>query len=105
MPSFDITLNIFIFGPVLLLAVLLGFLPRSRQLARKQRQINRLEKEMIQAHAELLETQREFCELEAKMKDITNPVIPLTGKSLDEQPQTPLPERDELRHHRPAGSR
>ncbi|HEV9036477.1 MAG TPA: LapA family protein [Puia sp.] len=105
MQTFDITLNLFVFGSMLIVAVLLGYLRRSRQLAKKTRQIAKLEKEMIQAHAELLETQREFCELEAKMKDITNPVIPMNSKSSDDQTQTPLPERDGMRHHRPAGSR
>lgn len=105
MPTFDITLNLFVFGSMLLLAFGAGFMFRSRQLAKKNRQITKLEKEMIQAHAELLETQREFCELEAKMRDITNPVIPMNSKSSDDQPQTPKPERDVLRHHRPAGSR
>lgn len=75
MPTFEITLNVFILGLMLLVAVLIGYLPRNRQLERKNRQIAKLEQEMVQAHAELLETQREFCELEAKMKDITNPVI------------------------------
>ncbi len=105
MPTFDITLNLFVFGSMLIVAVLIGYLPRSRQLVRKNRQIGKLEKEMIQAHAELLETQREFCALETKMKDITNPVIPLNSKSSEDQTQAPLPERDGMRHHRPAGSR
>lgn len=105
MPTFDITLNFFVFGIMLILAGIVGYLPRSRQLIRKNRQIGKLEIEMIQAHAELLETQKEFCELEAKLKDITNPVIPMNSMNPDEQPQSPLPERDTMRHHRPAGSR
>lgn len=105
MPTFDITLNLFVFGSMLVLAIVLGYLPRSRQLARKNRVIAKLEKEMVQAHAELLETQREYCELETKMKDITNPVIPMNSKNAEDEPQTPLPERDVMRPHRPAGSR
>jgi hypothetical protein len=105
MPIFDITLNILVLGLLLLVAMLAGYLPRSRQLMRRNRQIAKLEKEMMQAHAELLDTQREFCELENRMKDITNPVIPINSKSADDPPQTPLPERDGVRQHRPAGSR
>lgn len=104
MPTFEITMNIFVLGLIPLVAVLVGYLPRSHQLMRKNRQIARLERDMVQAHAELLETQREFCELDAKMKDITNPVIPMNSKNSDDPPQTPLPERDGLRQHRPAGS-
>lgn len=105
MPDFEITLNIFVLGLMLFTAALVGFLPRSHQLMRKNRQISRLEGEMVQAHAELLDSQREFCELDTKMKDITNPVIPMNSKNVDDPPQTPLPERDEMRHRRPAGSR
>ena len=104
-PTYDITLNLFVFGSMLLLAILVGYLARSRELARKNRTIVKLEMEMVQAHAELLENQREFCELEARMKDITNPVIPINSKSSEDQLQTPLPEQDGLRHLPPAGSR
>ena len=105
MPTFEITLDVFVFGLVLIVAVLIGYLPRSRQLMRKNRQIARLEGEMMQAHAELLESQREFCEQEAKLKDITNPVVAMNSISSDDPSQMPLSERDGLRHHRPAGTR
>lgn len=105
MSTFDITLNIFVLGLMLIVAVLVGYLPRSRQLMRKGRQIAKLEREMMQAHAELLESQREFCDLEAQLKDITNPVVAMNSKSSDDPPQTPLPERDGMRKHRPTGTR
>jgi hypothetical protein len=73
MPIFDITLNAYIFMMIIGLAVVLGYLPRSRQLAKKQRKINQLEQEMVEAHAELLENQREYCELESRMKEVANP--------------------------------
>ena len=87
MPTFDITLNVYIFLLIIVLAVVLGYLPRSRQLAKKQRKIIELEIEMVQAHAELLENQREYCELELRMKDTANPanttgpVIPMIEKN------------------------
>ena len=82
MPIFDITLDIYIFLLIIGLAVVLGYLPRSRQLAKKQRKIVELEHEMVQAHAELLENQREFCELETRMKkEVSNPVIPMKEKN------------------------
>jgi hypothetical protein len=73
MPTFDITLNVYIFLLIIGLAVVVGYLPRSRQLAKKQRKIMELEHEMVKAHAEVLENQREFCELEARMKEVANP--------------------------------
>lgn len=73
MPNFDITLNIYIFLLIIGLAVVLGYLPRSRQLAKKQRKVMQLEQEMVEAHAEVLENQREYCELEARLKDVANP--------------------------------
>jgi len=83
MPVFDITLDVYIFLLIIGLAVVLGYLPRSRQLAKKQRKIVELEHEMVQAHAELLENQREFCELENRMKEkeVSNPVIPMKEKN------------------------
>lgn len=73
MPNFDITLNVYIFLLIIGLAVMLGYLPRSRQLAKKQRKIMQLEQEMVDAHAEVLENQREYCELESRLKDVANP--------------------------------
>ena len=83
MPTFDITLNVYIFLSIIGLAVVLGYLPRSRQLAKKQRKIMQLEQEMVEAHAEVLENQREYCELESRLKDVANPnpVISMKDKN------------------------
>ena len=86
MLNFDITLNVYVFMMTIAGAILVGYLPRRSQIARKQRKIVELEREMIQAHAEILETQGEFCELEARVKDITNPVIPMKNKKGGERP-------------------
>jgi hypothetical protein len=86
MPTFDITLNVYVFLLIIVLSVVLGYLPRSRQLAKKQRKIAEMERETMQAHAELLENQREYCELEQRIKDMVNPanatgpVIPMQEK-------------------------
>jgi hypothetical protein len=84
-PSFDITLNVYLFMLIVVLAMAPGFIRRSVQLARKQRRISALEQEMVEAHAELLEKEREYCELEARMRDITNPVIPINASKLEER--------------------
>jgi hypothetical protein len=102
--NFDITLNIYVFLLLIAVAITIGYLPRSRQIARKQRKVVELEREMVQAHAELLESQHEYCLLEAKVKDITNPVITMKSNKLEEPPQNPLPESRGLRNNRPTGT-
>ena len=84
MPNFDITLNIYVVLLLMAIAFGIGCLPRKRQMARKQRKITELEREMVQAHAELLESQRDYCALEAKMKNVANPVIPMKSNKLEE---------------------
>ena len=85
--NFDINLNIYVFFLLLFCAAILGYLPRSKQIARKQRKVSELEREMVQAHAEVLESQREFCQLEASMKSTSNPVIPMKNNKWEEPPQ------------------
>jgi hypothetical protein len=84
MPNFDITLNIYILALLFVAAFGLGCLPRKRELGKKQRKIIELERELVQAYAETLASQREYVQLEAKMKDITNPVIPMKTNKLEE---------------------
>lgn len=84
MPNFDITLNIYIFLLLIGGSFGAGIWPRKRDMARKQRKINELEREMIQAHAEVLASQRDYIQLEAKMKDITNPVISMKSNKQEE---------------------
>jgi hypothetical protein len=65
---------------MLALAMIAGFLFRSRQLAKRRRQIMKLESEVLDANAELLEVQRDYCELEEKVKGEDSPVIPIMMK-------------------------
>jgi hypothetical protein len=90
MPDFDLSIDIYVLAALLALAMLMGFLLRSRQMAKKKREIVRLEIEMNEAYAELLESQKDYCELELKVKGEDSPVIPIkknqdgmtaTGKS------------------------
>jgi len=104
LPNFDITLNIYVFLLMIAVAVMVGYWPRKRQIGKKQRKIIELEREMIQAHAELLESQQEFCLLESRIKDITNPVIPLKSNKLEEPPQSPMTESRGMRNNRPTGT-
>ncbi|HUB59505.1 MAG TPA: hypothetical protein VL978_02320 [Puia sp.] len=80
MPDFDLTIDIYVLAALLVLAMVAGFLFRSRQLAKKKRQIGELEHEKMQAYAELLELQKDYCELEQKVKEEDSPVIPIMKK-------------------------
>ncbi|HWB94614.1 MAG TPA: hypothetical protein VG605_22315 [Puia sp.] len=104
MPTFDISINIYVFLLTIIASLYIGFLQRSRQLAKKQRKIEELEHEMLQAHAELLESQRDYCKLETRIQDITNPVIAMKSNKLEDIPPTPSPERAGIRTNRPTGS-
>ncbi|HVU54313.1 MAG TPA: hypothetical protein VHD83_04625 [Puia sp.] len=78
LPVFDLTMNVITFLASLGLAALLGFLLRSKQLAKKKRQILALESEVAEVSAEILEVQKEYCLLQAKVKeakDAPSPVV------------------------------
>jgi len=104
MPTFDISINVYIFLLILMVAALAGFARRSRQLAKKNRRIVELEREMIQAHAELLETQKDYCALESKVNDINSPVIAMKSSKNEESPQKPGDRRDNIRTDRATGT-
>jgi hypothetical protein len=93
MPVFDVSINILVLLPLLVVAALAGFLARSIQLKRKNRQIAELEREMMQAYAELLETQKDYAEMRSRLKDDDSPVISIKeniSQELSKQ-QQPLP--------------
>ena len=104
MPTFDITIDVYILLLMMLPAALVGFLGRSRQLAKKNRRIAELEREMMQAHAEVLSTQRDYCELESKVKDDTSPVIAMTKNKIEEPPPKTTERRDRVRKNRATGT-
>jgi hypothetical protein len=101
MPSFDITLNIYIFLLSLGMSLMLGFWGRSRQLAKKHRRIVQLEQEIIEANAETLDSQKDYSELATKYKDLTNPVISMKNTKLEDAPQT---DREGMRKNRATGT-
>jgi len=104
MPTFDITIDIYILLLMMLGAALVGFLGRSRQLAKKDRRIAELEREMMQAHAEVLSTQRDYCELESKVKDDTSPVIAMIKNKNEEPPPKSTGRSDRVRKDRATGT-
>jgi len=80
MPDFDLSVDIYSLAGMWALAMMAGFLLRSRQLAKKKRQIMKLESEVLEANAEVLEMQKDYCELEGKVKGEDSPVIPIKKK-------------------------
>src|SRR5258708_31955421 len=95
MPTFDLTIDVYLLLLMMLGAAVVGFLGRSRQLAKKNRRIAELEREMMQAHAEVLSTQRDYCELESKVKEDTSPVIAMI-KTKNEEPPPKSTERTDI---------
>jgi hypothetical protein len=84
MPLFDISINVLLFIVLIGLSVWSGFAFRSRQLAKKCRQIAALEREMLELNAEVLAVQKESCELEARLQQLTIPVIPINQAAKDD---------------------
>lgn len=104
MPTFEISINIYLFLLILITAGLLGFLQRARKLAKKDRKIAELEQEMMQAYAELLETQKEFCDLELRVKEVNSPVIAMKNNKVEDPPKKPSDRRDNIRKDRATGT-
>jgi hypothetical protein len=101
MPSFDITLNIYVFLLLLGVSLIVGFWGRSKQLAKKHRRIAQLEQEIIEANAETLDSQKDYSELATKYKDLTNPVISMKNTKLED---APLTDREGMRKNRATGT-
>ena len=100
LPSFDITLNIYIFLLSLGMSLIVGFWGRSNQLAKKHRRIVQLEREITQAYEETLESQKDYQELAIKYKDLTNPVITMKSSKLEDSPV----DREGMRKNRVIGT-
>ena len=73
-----IPVNLFLLGGALLVAFLLGYMIRSRELAKSNKKVTSLETEMVSNHAEILNLQKENVELEKKLKSLSIPVIAMT---------------------------
>ena len=104
MPTFDITIDVYILLLLMLGAMVVGFLGRSRQLAKKNRRIKELEREMMEANAEVLNIQRDYCELESKVKDDTSPVIAMIKTKNEEPPPKSTERPDRGRKNRATGT-
>jgi predicted RNase H-like nuclease (RuvC/YqgF family) len=83
MPTIDFSLNVFSLSIIILTAMLIGFVCRSRQLKKKQIKISELRREMINNHAYILELQKEFIKLELKLNGPQTLVLPININTKD----------------------
>ena len=104
LPTFDISINIYILLVVIGAAMLAGFAGRSRLIAKKNRRIAELERDMMQAYEELLDTQRDYCELQLKVKETESPVITMKNSKKEDPPTKPVPDQGSIRKNRPTGT-
>lgn len=104
MPTIQLTIDAYLLMLIVGIAGLVGFLGRSRQLAKKERRIHQLEQEMLDAHAEVLNVQREYHELESRVASDTSPVITMKNNKNDEPPPHSTDRRSPVRKDRPTGT-
>ena len=84
MLTIDLPLTAFSLAIIIALAMLTGYVFRSRQLKKKQIKISELRREMINNHAYILELQKEFIKLELQLNNSPKtPVLPINTNTKD----------------------
>jgi hypothetical protein len=83
MLTIEFSFTVFSLSIIIVTAVMMGFVFRSRQLKKKQIKISELRREMINNHAYILELQKEFIKLEMKLNDPQTPVLPINIPTKD----------------------
>lgn len=91
-------INVFLLGGLLILAVSIGFLIRSGQIASLNRKVGELEKEMLTNHAEILELQRDKANLEQRLKESHIPVIPISSVEEEKAMRSKLTQQPIKKH-------
>jgi hypothetical protein len=104
LPSFDISINVYLLLLIIGIAMLAGFSVRSQIIGKKNRRIAELERDMMQAYEELLDTQRDFCELQSKVKEEESPVISMKNGKKEDPPTKPVPGEGGIRKNRATGT-
>lgn len=75
-----IPVNIYLFGTLIMLALLTGLFIRRIQIKKLKKKVFDLENEMLSNHADILDLQKEKANLEQKLKVLHIPVIPISAK-------------------------
>ena len=84
---FEVTINVFVFALILLVAAIVGFSFRSRQMLQSLSKIEKLEREVLSNYAQILDLEKENSFLEGKLQDIKIPVITMKAPAKDEEIQ------------------
>jgi len=85
MLSIEFTINIFVFGLVVLVAAIIGYSLRSRKIMKSLLKIEQLEREVLSNYAQILDLEKENTTMENKLQDIKIPVIAMKATIRDEQ--------------------
>ena len=83
MLAIELTLNVFVLAGTVLIAFLLGYLIRRKQIRSLNRKVLELETEMLINHADILELQKQKAVLEQNLQSSKIPVIPLNPSKED----------------------
>lgn len=86
----EITLNLFIFGAIVIAAGLTGFILKNMRLSNTRKLVERLEQEMLGSHAEILRLQKELSEKEANQSQA--PIFSIRDNITTESSKDNLPD-------------
>lgn len=82
-------LNPLVFVGVVVVASIIGYAIRSRQLESYRKKIGQLENEMLSNHAEILQLHKEKIDLLKSISEPTIPVIPINSSKDDKVEKMP----------------
>lgn len=100
-----IPVNVYLFGGLILLSFLTGFILRVGQLKSLKKKVLELENEMLSNHAEILDLQKEKVTLEQRLKEFHIPVIPITSKEDSNNPKMQDLAKRKIAHQTSGGSK
>ena len=84
MLSIEFTINVLGLALIVLVASLVGFGFRHRQIMKSRNKIEELEREILNNYAEILALEKENSSMESLLQDFQSPVIPIKAAIKDE---------------------